>query len=138
MRSTFTNFFKKGEWPKKVKGQKKAANLGPLTVYLNIHGHAIFDFRFFFMNYAVKAFLNFKFIAGVKDTGDKLYGKLTLMTGVLDTGHKFITGVLDTGDKSYKGILPLLLTPAVNLPLVSLTPVINLLPMSAPSFITGV
>jgi hypothetical protein len=33
------------------------------------------------------------FIAGVNDTGEKLF------SGVNDTGEKFIAGVVDTGDK---------------------------------------
>ena len=41
------------------------------------------------------------------------------------TGPKFITAVSDTGDKSRKGFFPLLLTPAINLQSVSLTPEIN-------------
>jgi hypothetical protein len=35
----------------------------------------------------------FEFIAGVNDTGEKLF------SGVNDTSEKFIAGVVDTGDK---------------------------------------
>jgi len=42
-----------------------------------------------------------RFIARGVDTGDKF------TTGVIDTCHKFITGVIDTGYKSHTVILPL-------------------------------
>ncbi len=71
--------------------------------------HEIFDFRFFSWisvpkapKYSIGAVLNFFeirgdirewiFIAGVNDTGDKLF------SGVNDTGEKFIAGVNDTAD----------------------------------------
>jgi hypothetical protein len=48
--------------------------------------------RFKFFRKFTEIFANEYFIAGVNDTGDKLF------RGVNDTGVKFIAGINDTGD----------------------------------------
>jgi len=67
-------------------------------------------------------------MTGVFDTGHKFVdgvvnsntiGKFT--TSVIDANYRFITGFVGTADKSRRGFFPLLLTPAINLPPVSLT-----------------
>jgi hypothetical protein len=55
------------------------------------------------------------FISGVNDTIDKLFGvandtavQFSVISGVVDTGDKFITGVVDTTEQ----LLPVTTTPA--------------------------
>jgi hypothetical protein len=56
--------------------------------------------------------------AGVNDTGGKF---VTGTAGVVDTGGKFATNVNNTGGE----MLPVSISPTVNLPPVSMTPVAN-------------
>ena len=43
--------------------------------------------------------LEWMFITGVNDTGDKLF------TGVNDTGDKFFAGVVDTAEQFFAGVV---------------------------------